>query len=94
MHFISASIIRFVDPHQPGWVECEFSDVAGHRHTLTDKVPIFTVEMLDAESTYPVPDKIPCEALERFDDEMEQKMVRVTTPCNIESADGLSESRI
>jgi hypothetical protein len=96
MHFISASIVRFVDPHQPGWVEGEFSDAAGRRHTLTDKVPIFTAEMLDAESTYPVPGKIPCEVLERFDDEMAQELVRVTTakPCNIESADGLSEFTI
>jgi hypothetical protein len=52
MHFITAQIVRFVDSRQPGWVECEFVDVEDRRHTLKDKVPIFTVEMLDAESNY------------------------------------------
>jgi hypothetical protein len=96
MNFISANIVRFVDPHQPGFVECEFLDAAGRRHTLTDKVPIFTAEMLDAESTYPVPGKIPCEVLERFNDEVGQELARVTTskPCDIDSADGLSEFTI
>jgi hypothetical protein len=41
-------------------------------HTQTDQVPIFTVEMLDAESDCPVPGKIACEVLEPCDDEMGQ----------------------
>ncbi len=93
MHFISANIIRFVDSHQPGWVECEFSDADGRRHVLTDKVPIFTHEMLDADSEYPTPGKIPCEVLKRFQDGAGQHLVCVSTekPCCIESAEGLSE---
>jgi hypothetical protein len=45
MHFISAQIVRFVDTHQPGWVECEFVDAEDWRHVLRDKVPIFTAEL-------------------------------------------------
>jgi hypothetical protein len=59
MRFISANIIRFVDDHNPGLVECEFYDADGHRHFLTDKVPIFTDKMLDADSNYPIPGQIP-----------------------------------
>jgi hypothetical protein len=29
---------------------CEFEDAEGCRHTLVDKVPIFTIEMLNANS--------------------------------------------
>lgn len=47
------SIIRFVDDTQPGVVACEFEDAEGRRHTVIDKVPIFTCEPLDAESIYP-----------------------------------------
>jgi hypothetical protein len=35
-------IVRFVDQHFPGWVECEFIDAEGRRHTVRDKVPVFT----------------------------------------------------
>src|ERR1700730_13446219 len=93
MHFISAKIVRFVDDSQPGWVECEFTDSEGRIHTLRDKVPTFTSEMLDAESKYPIPGEIPCEVMKRFLDGIGGELVRVTTerPCYMESLDGLSE---
>jgi hypothetical protein len=93
MNFISAEIVRFVDSHQPGWVECEFADAEGRLHVLRDKVPIFTVEMLDADSRYPTMGKIPCEVLETFKDATGRELVRVSTekPCGIDSAEGLSE---
>jgi hypothetical protein len=37
---IQVSIIRFVDAHQPGFVEAEFADADGTNHTLVDKVPV------------------------------------------------------
>jgi hypothetical protein len=60
---------------------------------LRDKVPIFTVEMLDADSKYPTMGKIPCEVLETFKDSTGRELVRVSTekPCGIDSAEGLSE---
>jgi len=93
MHFISASIVRFVDDSQPGWVECEFYDANGHGHILTGKVPIFTDKMLDAHSIYPAPGEIPCEVLKRFQDAKGRFLASVTTdkPCSLESAEGLSE---
>ena len=96
MHFISANIIRFVDDHQPGWVECEFYDADGHRHILTDKVPIFTDKMLDADSNYPAPGEIPCEVLNRFQDATGRSLACVSTdkPCSLESTEGLSEFTI
>jgi hypothetical protein len=50
-----------------------------------DKVPIFTVEMLHADSEYPTTGKIPCEALQRFQDATGRESVRVSTekPCAI-----------
>jgi hypothetical protein len=91
MPCITAQIVRFVDAHQPGWVECEFVDAEGRNHILKDKIPIFTAEMLDVNSKYPIPGLIPCEVLERFKNEKGQELVRVTTerPCAIESAEGV-----
>ena len=55
MHNVAVQIVRFVDSGFPGWVECELVDAAGRRHILKDKVPIFTVEDLGADSKYPTP---------------------------------------
>ncbi len=52
---LDVTIVRFVDGCQPGIFACEFLDAKGWGHTLVDKVPIFSVEDLDAESEYPRP---------------------------------------
>jgi hypothetical protein len=93
MHSISANIIRFVDDHQPGWVECEFYDADGHRYILTDKAPIFTDNMMGADSNYPATGEIPCAVLKRFQDATGQHLACVSTanPCSIKSTEGLSE---
>jgi len=39
MPSIQVSIVRFIDEHQPGFVEAEFADADGTLHTLVDKVP-------------------------------------------------------
>ena len=93
MHNIAVQIVRFVDDGFPGWVECELVDASGRHHVLRDKVPIFTDEMLDADSEYPTTGKIPCEVLETFKDAAGRELVRVSTekPCGIDSAEGLSE---
>jgi hypothetical protein len=93
MHNVAVQIVRFVDTSFPGWVECELVDADGRRHILKDKVPIFTVEDLDAESKYPVPGSVACEILEQYENEKGQQFVRVSTikPYHIESTEGLSE---
>jgi hypothetical protein len=90
---LNVQIVRFVDPSQPGWVECEFVDAGGRTHVLKDKVPIFSVEDLDAGDSYPRPGSAPCEILGRWQDHDERGLVRITTatPCDIESNEGLSE---
>jgi hypothetical protein len=46
--FPSLDIIRFVDEHQPGFVEAELADANGASHTLVDKVPVFSLETFGA----------------------------------------------
>jgi hypothetical protein len=93
MYNLAVEIVRFVDDHQPGWVACEFVDAAAHRHTLIDKAPIFTAELLDATSSYPQPGLVGCEVLSRLEDDKGRELVRVTTikPWDMESTEGLSE---
>ena len=90
---LAVQIVRFVDDNQPGWVECEFADAEGRRHTFIDKVPIFTLEDLSAHSTYPKPGIMQCEIIACWRDEGGRELARVTTanPLGDESAEGLSE---
>jgi hypothetical protein len=46
---VIVQIVRFVADSQPGFVACELLDAAGRRHTLVDKVPIFTTAPLDEQ---------------------------------------------
>jgi hypothetical protein len=93
MYSLAIQIVRFVDSGFPGWVECELVDAEGRRHIIRDKVPIFTVEDLDADSRYPVKGAIRCQVLERYKDGKGQELARVSTakPDAIESTEGLTE---
>jgi hypothetical protein len=90
---LAVQIVRFVDDSFPGWVECEFSDAHGHRHHLIDKWPIFTTEVLDAESKYPQPGTARCKLLRYWRDPQGREVVTITTalPFSIESVDGQTE---
>jgi hypothetical protein len=93
VHDITVQIVRFVDESQPRWVECELVDANGRRHLIIDKVPIFTLDDLRAESKYPVPGIVRCEVLRKYKDERGREVVHVSTaqPWGIESTEGLSE---
>jgi hypothetical protein len=60
---LAVRIIRFVDGHFPGFVECEFIDATNRRHTLIDKVPIVTTAPLNENSEYPQLGYIVCTAI-------------------------------
>jgi hypothetical protein len=90
---LAVQIVRFVDEHQPGFVACEFSDAHGHKHTVIDKVPMFTVESLDSSSPYPLLGVARCEVLSRWRDDRGRELVRITLdrPDVLESTEGLTE---
>jgi hypothetical protein len=93
MQNLSVQILRFVGNHQPGWVACDLLDAEGRRHVFIDKVPIFTIEPLDAGSGYPKPGMVRCEVLKRWQDEKGLELVRVSTTSRdgVESTEGLRE---
>jgi hypothetical protein len=90
---LAVEIVRFEDNHQPGWVESRFFDINGRCHRIIDKVPIFTAERLDADTTYPQPGVLRCELLSTSDDERGRTVAHITIarPDAVESTDGLVE---
>src|SRR5438128_103074 len=75
---VAVQIVRFLDPHNPGVVECKLVDAEGFAHTFVDKVPIFTTEMLDAQSAYPQPGSIRCRIMSRSEDSGGRPLVRIS----------------
>ena len=86
---IKVKITRFVDDHQPGWVECSFVDAHGRTHLFIEKAPVVSLEHLDASSSYPTDGVIGCIVVKGSDSM--QGMVTVSTeePWYIESDEGL-----
>jgi hypothetical protein len=84
-------IVRFVDEHQPGFVDCEFTDADGQPHTIIDKVPVVSLEYLDARSTYPRPGAVRCQVLEQWRRADGVKVSRISLSDGIETVDGRSE---
>ena len=93
MPCLIVQIVRFVDSHQPSWVQCEFVDADGRHHLIKEKVPIVTSADLDANSQYPKLGGIRCEILKRYRNEKGQEVASITTlrPLSIESTEGASE---
>ncbi len=88
MHQLTVQTARYVDDSQPGWIACEFVDAEGRRHTIIDKVPIATSELLGASSVYPQPGSVACKELKRWQDREGRELVRITTePFGVESTE-------
>jgi hypothetical protein len=63
MPSLRVQIVRFVDAHQPGVVECQFRAADGQIHSIIDKLPIFTDAVLSSDSQYPQPGAVRCQVL-------------------------------
>ena len=91
---LAVQIVRFVnDEPQPGIVACEFVDAEGRCHTLIDKVPGFSANLLDTSSTYPQAGAVRCDQVARWRDATGRDLVRITIalPDGIESTEKVFE---
>jgi hypothetical protein len=86
---LAVQIIRYVVHSCPGWVESEFVDADGRRHTFVEKVPLVTATDLGPESVFPQPGEIDCKILSRSQDTLGRTLVHVRT--GIETAEEISE---
>jgi hypothetical protein len=90
MPAISVQITRFVDDHQPGFVECLLVDALGKSHTFVEKAPVVSSDNISAASTYPCSGEVQCEIQREWQDEAGLSLATVCTerPWGIESTDG------
>ncbi len=89
---LTVQITRFVDPYQPGWVECSFTDAHGQLHRFVEKGPVVSAEPLDETSSYPCDGVIACEVLGTLKDHG-RELSRISTerPWGVESVEGKQE---
>jgi hypothetical protein len=81
--------VRFVDDAFPGWVAAELRDADGRIHTVIDKYPMFSCEILDADTSYPLAGAMRCRILESWHADG-RDLVHIETP-GVESVEGKSE---
>ena len=60
MKQVRITITKFVDDHQPGWVEAELIDAWKDKWTFVEKIPSFTDEDIDQDSDYPMEGVVDC----------------------------------
>ncbi|MDQ3848976.1 MAG: hypothetical protein M3261_08495 [Thermoproteota archaeon] len=86
---VKVEIYRYVDDSFPGFVECGFVDVWSKKHLFIEKVPVVTLENLDASSIYPQPGVIGCQIVERKHvNGREILQIETERPWHIESTSG------
>jgi hypothetical protein len=90
MHAVTVPILRFVDEHQPGFVECVLTDASGNQHLIVEKVPVVSREDLWSNSIYPRLGRIACEVEAEWKDADGRSFVRINTerPWSVESSEG------
>ncbi len=86
---VSVQIVEFLSSDQPGFVAATLTDIDGVVHTFHDKVPIFTIAAIDADTQLPVPGWLDCTVLEAFERDG-RELVRIDTekPFDVESTTG------
>src|ERR1700730_17576937 len=93
MPAVAIRITRFVDDHQPGFVECQLVDAAGVSHIFLEKVPVVTTEVLRSTSSYPCSGAIDCQVLAQWENADGVGLSRIDTskPWGVESNAGVTE---
>jgi hypothetical protein len=83
-------IMRITDEAFPGFVECKFSDAHGQEHTILEKAPVVSSDVISARSAFPLSGHVACEVSSERKDETGRMLLQVDTarPHGIESASG------
>lgn len=90
---LRVQIVRYVDDHFPGFVECELVDASGRIHTFVEKGPVVSDKWPSPDDSYPMSGEIRCEILEQWHCPDGRDLLRVTTeqPDYVETKDGVLE---
>jgi len=77
MPAVRVTIVGYVDDAQPGWVECILIDANGVDGSIIEKVPVVSVDDLNANSVYPQFGVIECEIVDKWVDHQGREVARI-----------------
>jgi len=92
MKALKIKITKFIDAHQPGFVECRFVDARNQEHIIHEKAPVVTTENLNENSIYPTDGFIAYEILREYSDENSRSLITISTerPWDISTVENIS----
>lgn len=87
---VAATVTRFVESAQPGWIECVLTDISGNVYRFVEKVPVVTTEAFDERTAYPQPVALDCELMDRYTlpDGRTAIAIDTSNPWGLESTEG------
>lgn len=91
MQGLRVTIVRWVDDHQPGWVECHLIDHWDRLWVFIEKAPVVSTEILGPDTAFPCPGVIACELVDHARTLPEADctiLVTTAVPWGVESTTG------
>jgi hypothetical protein len=94
MAYLRGAVTRWVDDAQPGWVETRLVDADGTVVLLTDKVPVFGLDGVTADTPFPVPVDLECEVVRYERDWHDREIAVVVLDHGIMDQEGRNQFRV
>lgn len=77
MQGIAVDIVEYVDDSTPGWVRAVFRDANGSEWSIIEKVPVVSLDFLDAGIQYPVRGFVAGTIIKQFISSSGEKVVTI-----------------
>jgi hypothetical protein len=96
VHAVDVAIVRWVDDHQPGFVECQLTDMFGTVWRFIEKLPVVSSQLMSAASSYPQTGVIACQVIKLGRDAVGREIVEIDTisPWGVQAVDGTTRFQV
>lgn len=92
--YLRGAVTRWVDDAFPGWVETQLVEADGTVVVLTDKIPVFGLDDLTADTPLPAAVELACEVVRRERDRHDRELVVVVLSHGVMDQEGRNQFRV
>ena len=96
VHAVDVAIVRWIDDDQPGFVECQLTDMFGTVWRFIEKLPVVSSQPMSAASNYPQAGGIACQVTKLGRDAAGREIVEIDTgdPWGVQAVDGTTRFQV